>query len=151
MTVSVSVGGGLGSLLLQTLYSLLTDADHLITCLHVFCSIRRRISWTSCFIFTDDQDEKKKGQSQYNRESFYSSLVSGHLVWIKFQLQTCPQRPKVKVICLSMLHSKGLKSGTSLVGQWLRIHLPMQGTWVPPPAREDYLCCEATKPVHPNY
>ena len=46
---------------------------------------------------------------------------------------------------------KGLKSGTSLVGQWLGIHLPMQGTWVPPPAREDYLCCEATKPVHPNY
>ena len=35
--------------------------------------------------------------------------------------------------------------GTSLVAQWLRIHLPMQGTW------EDPTCCGATNLVCHNY
>ena len=43
------------------------------------------------------------------------------------------------------------KSGTSLVAQWLRIHLPMQGTRVRAPVREDPTCRRATKPVHHNY
>ena len=41
--------------------------------------------------------------------------------------------------------------GTSLVAQWLRIHLPMQGTQVQALVREDPTCCGATKPVHHNY
>ena len=45
---------------------------------------------------------------------------------------------------------KGLL-GTSLVAQWLRIHLPMQGTWVWALVREDPTCCRATKPVCNNY
>ena len=36
--------------------------------------------------------------------------------------------------------------GASLVAQWLRIHLPMQGTWVRSLAREDPTCRGATKP-----
>ena len=36
---------------------------------------------------------------------------------------------------------------TSLVIQWLRIHLPKQGTWVQSLVREDSTCCGATKPV----
>ena len=39
----------------------------------------------------------------------------------------------------------------SLVVQWLRIRLPMQGTWVRAPVREDPTCRGATKPVHHNY
>ena len=31
--------------------------------------------------------------------------------------------------------------GTSLVAQWLRIHLPVQGTWVRALVREDPTCC----------
>ena len=38
----------------------------------------------------------------------------------------------------------------SLVGPWLRIHLPMQGTQVPSLVWEDPACCGATKPVHHN-
>ena len=38
--------------------------------------------------------------------------------------------------------------GTSLVVQWLRIHLPMQGTRVRAVVREDPICCGATKPVY---
>ena len=39
----------------------------------------------------------------------------------------------------------------SLVVQWLRIHLPMQGTWVQALVREDPTCRGATKPTHHNY
>ena len=41
--------------------------------------------------------------------------------------------------------------GASLVVQWLRIHLPMQGTWVRALVREDPTCRRATKPMRHNY
>ena len=41
--------------------------------------------------------------------------------------------------------------GTSLVAQWLRICLPMQGTWVRALVQEDPTCRGATKPVRHNY
>ena len=40
---------------------------------------------------------------------------------------------------------------TSLVAQWLRIRLPVQGTWVRALVQEDPTCCGATKPVRHNY
>ena len=43
------------------------------------------------------------------------------------------------------------RSRTSLVAQWLRIHLPMQGTWVQSLVWEDSTCHRATKPVRHNY
>ena len=46
---------------------------------------------------------------------------------------------------------KSLVDGASLVARWLRIHLPMQGTWVQALGRKDPTCCAATKPVHHNY
>ena len=41
--------------------------------------------------------------------------------------------------------------GTSLVAQWLRIRLQMQGTRVRALVWEDPTCCGATKPVCHNY
>ena len=41
--------------------------------------------------------------------------------------------------------------GTSLVAQWLGIHLPIQGTQVRSLAWEDSTCCKATKPMRHNY
>ena len=41
--------------------------------------------------------------------------------------------------------------GASLVAQWLRIRLPMQGTRVRALVREDPTCRGATKPVRHNY
>ena len=41
--------------------------------------------------------------------------------------------------------------GASLVVQWLRIRLPMQGTWVRALAQEDPTCRRATKPICHNY
>ena len=43
------------------------------------------------------------------------------------------------------------KSRTSLVTQWLRICLPMQGTQVQALVWEDSTCRGATKPVRHNY
>ena len=39
----------------------------------------------------------------------------------------------------------------SLVAQWLRICLPMQGTWVQALVREDPTCHGATELVRHNY
>ena len=41
--------------------------------------------------------------------------------------------------------------GISLVAQWLRIRLPVQGAWVRAVVREDPTCRGATKPVRHNY
>ena len=41
--------------------------------------------------------------------------------------------------------------GTSLVVQWLRFHLPMQGTGVQSLVWEDSTCSGATKPLGHNY
>ena len=42
---------------------------------------------------------------------------------------------------------KNTWSRTSLVVQWLRIHLPIQETWVRFLLQEDSSCCEATEPT----
>ena len=41
--------------------------------------------------------------------------------------------------------------GASLVVQWLKIHLPMQGTRVRALVQEDPTCHGAAKPVRHNY
>ena len=41
--------------------------------------------------------------------------------------------------------------GTSLVAQWFRIRLPMQGTWVRALVWEDPTYRGAAKPLHHNY
>ena len=42
------------------------------------------------------------------------------------------------------------RTRTSLVIQWLRICLPMQGTWVPSLVQEDFTCHRAARPLHHN-
>ena len=46
---------------------------------------------------------------------------------------------------------KSEAEGTSLVAQWLRIHLPMQGTRDRALVREDPTCRGAAKPLSHNY
>ena len=46
---------------------------------------------------------------------------------------------------------KKMKTGTSLVAQWLRVRLPMQGTRVRALVQEDPTCHGATKPVRHYY
>ena len=48
-------------------------------------------------------------------------------------------------------HSFWKNFRTSLVIQWLRMHLSMQKTWVQSLVQEDTICCRATKPMYHNY
>ena len=50
-----------------------------------------------------------------------------------------------------MFRIKIIVTGTSLVAQWLRICLPMQGTQVQALVWEDPTCCGAAKPLRYNY
>ena len=56
----------------------------------------------------------------------------------------------ITYICLYVILKYHLR-GTSLVAQWLRIRLPMQGTRIRALVREDPTCREATKPMCHNY
>ena len=51
----------------------------------------------------------------------------------------------------SLFGKMKLVMGTSLVAQWLRIRLPMQGTRVQALFWEDPTCCGAAKRVRHNY
>ena len=54
------------------------------------------------------------------------------------------------LMCIKLMTNKNLL-GTSLVAQWLRICLPMQGTRVRALVQDDPTCRGATKPVRHNY
>ena len=71
--------------------------------------------------------------SSISPSSEYSGLISFRIDW--FDL---------------LVFQKTL-NGASLVVQWLRIHLPIQGIWVWSVVQEDTTCCGATKPVCHNY
>ena len=58
--------------------------------------------------------------------------------------------PRLQTI-LQSYNNQNSMIGTSLVVQWLRIRLPMQGTRVRALVWEDPTCCGATKPVSHNY
>ena len=60
-----------------------------------------------------------------------------------FPLTQCSSQSKTE--------SKIFGVGTSLVVQWLRIRLPMQGRWVQALVQEDPTCHRATKSVRHNY
>ena len=65
-----------------------------------------------------------------------------------------PFRSNLIIIYLAWVHNSynnEFHRGTSLVAQWLRIRLPMQGTRVQPLVREDPTCRGATKLVRHNY
>ena len=49
------------------------------------------------------------------------------------------------------IHMQKNEVGASLVAQWLRIRLPMQGTRIRALVWEDPTCHGATKPVRHNY
>ena len=76
--------------------------------------------------------------------------------WQKTQFCTaeCLMGTQTEPIChlsLWTIYTGDLIVGTSLVIQWLRICLPMQGTWVPSLIQEDPTCHGASKPMNQNY
>ena len=71
------------------------------------------------------------------------------LDWFLFLIYTnYPQ--KKSLLSIKLLKKKSL-FWTSLVVQWIGIHLPMQGTWVWSLVQEDSTCFRAAKPGCHNY
>ena len=60
-------------------------------------------------------------------------------------------RKPSKMTYLPLILNKTIQDRASLVIQWLRMHLPMRGTWVWPLVWEDPTCHGATKPMYRNY
>ena len=85
-----------------------------------------------------------RGQS-YPTPAPHKPALNGH---------TVQQPPSLSMNMTQRQHHKiGKKEGfrASLVAQWLRIRLPMQGTRVRALVWEDPTCRGATRPVHHNY
>ena len=72
------------------------------------------------------------------------------------QYSHCPKSPrpgtrKLGITCMTQSPVEIIQTGTFLMVQWLRIHLPMQETWVQSLVGEDHTCHRATKPVCYSY
>ena len=121
------------------------------------------LGWRSCFLLpypclsrslphcgptTHRLSEKVCGKSIFWDPACHNfSLSSG---WKKVRQETifcASYSPRI----LKALFNNLLASGFPEMAQWLRIHLPMQGTRVQALVREDPTCRGATKPVHHNY
>ena len=80
----------------------------------------------------------------------FPGLLSPQFVYL-----TPPGNDSDSRACPPRAHRTGpqkiTEPGTSLVAQWLRIHLPMQGTRVRALVWEDSTCRGATKPMRHNY
>ena len=72
---------------------------------------------------------------------FFTTSTNWEAWWLYNYVQTIP---------LGYMLLKNDKSRTSL-WQWIRICLPVQGTWVPSLVQEDFTCCRATKLMTHNY
>ena len=75
----------------------------------------------------------------------YSERSCVHLILYMWWGYVC------KIVMESLSEKAWAFWGASLVAQWLRIRLPMQGTGVRALVQEDPTCRRATKPVCHNY
>ena len=74
----------------------------------------------------------------------------GTLAFTLGELEHC-SRVLSREVTPSDFGLKRITRGTSLVAQWSRVRLPMQGTRVRALVQEDTTCRGATKPVRHNY
>ena len=89
-----------------------------------------------CYFFK----RKEKVRSNYRKLVMFCTVTT-----LVFVGKTC------SFSHLKFFHIKKVHYGASLVVQWLRICLPMQGTRVRALVWEDPTCRRATKPVSHNY
>ena len=86
----------------------------------------------------------------------FPEFAQTHVHWVDDAIQPShplspTSSPALNLSQHLVSHNLNYLMEISLVVQWLRIHLPVQGTWVPSLVWEDPTCCEATQPVHHNY
>ena len=81
--------------------------------------------------------------------NLFQRIEAGRILSNSFYEASIILIPKPKTV--QERKNKNLQTGASLVAQWLRICLPMQGTRVQAPVWEDPICHGATRPVSHNY
>ena len=99
--------------------------------------------------------KKKKGTGKIFEEVIVENFpnMGKEIVNQVQEVQRVPYRinPRRNTPRRILIKLSKIKYRSSLVVQWLRIHLPMQGTRVQSLVREDPTCRRATKPVSHNY
>ena len=87
--------------------------------------------------------------------SLFATVTQPFHFWVYFigkLMQEIYTRTLMAALLITYPNWKQTKClGTSLMGKWLRTHLPIQGARVQALVREDPTCRRATKPVHRNY
>ena len=110
-------------------------------CCHTMQFLRHstEICWKNvCAWWQRGEEAGRRGKTgKWGHLSFWSWVFGPKTQYNRKLLTRCQESDEV-------LKAEG---GTSLVAQWLRIHLPMQGTQVRALVREDPTCRGATKPV----
>jgi len=79
-------------------------------------------------------------------------LCSSGQVFMSWRVSTFSY---IKIVIIILNHCDFVKlkedKGTSLLVQWLRIRMTVQGTWARSLAQEHFPCCRETKPECLNY
>ena len=88
-------------------------------------------------------EERERGAESLFKEVIAESFPNQRRNWIYKSM-------KLREHLITSIQ-KDFLQWTSLLVQWLRIRLPMQGTWVRALVQEDTTCSGATKPVCHNY
>ena len=78
----------------------------------------------------------------YHYTQYMNKWIKGHLSFLAVLVRICR--------CKQHWTKQG-ETGTSLMVQWLRVHLPTQGTRVWPLVWQDSTCCRATNLILCNY
>ena len=101
------------------------------------------------------KEKNRKIKRQFIKEMpTVNKVIRRHVASLVKEMKTnCIRTNSKRIKDLNFLKAKIIKilEGTSLVVQWLRIRLPLQGTRVRALVREDPTCRRATKPVCHNY
>ena len=97
--------------------------------------------------------EKKAGiESFYSERNWYLTKMNcGSETLFKIYLTHCTYSQQITSMAYCSVDLKSCTTWASLVAQWLRICLPMQGTRVRALVWEDPTCRGATGPVSHNY
>ena len=98
----------------------------------------------SLYVFATERRVKLSVLSWQKNKTKQHGILTTEIVTHKFTLKRISSLVDIEKIFKKLC-------GASLVMQWLRIRLPMQGTWVRSLVREDPTCLRATKAMRHNY
>ena len=100
----------------------------------------------------NERDTKEDFFSELNHVSIPKGITENIGIFIRpFRLDFFFKGMLMVKLQKSQTRIKKQSYRASLVAKWLRIHLPMQGTWVRALVREDPTRHRATKPAGHNY